>query len=128
MAHRQQRPQGARARVADARVGARASRSRARSLRGRAPSRARRRALSPRQFVESTRGYGKAPIAVTVGRGDVIKGWDEALLDMQAGESRWLIVPPALGYGEFGTQTYGGVIPPGATLYFDVLLKAIARP
>ena len=100
---------GARARVADARRRARVTPARAPS-RGRASSRARRRALS-RQFVESTRGYGKAPIAVTVGRGDVT-GTRRCSTCRRARAA--LIVPPALGYGEFGTQTYGGVIPPGA--------------
>lgn len=60
---------------------------------------------------------GRGPFTFTVGRGQVIKAWDEALLDMKLGEKRALIVPPSLGYGQQGA---GGVIPPNATLFFEV--------
>ena len=60
---------------------------------------------------------GRAPFVFKVGLGQVIKGWDEALLDMKVGEKRALIVPPDLAYGRQGA---GGIIPPDAILFFEV--------
>ncbi|MBL8270780.1 FKBP-type peptidyl-prolyl cis-trans isomerase [Steroidobacter sp.] len=74
-----------------------------------------------KQF-DSSRERGK-PFRFTIGAGGVIKGWEEGVQGMQPGGQRQLIIPASLGYGERGAG--GGVIPPNATLLFDIELLAI---
>jgi len=70
---------------------------------------------------DSSKDRGQ-PFSFRLGGGEVIGGWDEGVQGMQVGGTRVLIIPPALGYGAYGA---GGVIPPNATLKFEVELLGV---
>jgi FKBP-type peptidyl-prolyl cis-trans isomerase len=67
--------------------------------------------------------HGK-PFYVTLGKHDVIPGWEQGLVGMKRGGHRRLVIPPSLAYGKEGA---GGVIPPNATLIFDITMLSIKR-
>ena len=75
--------------------------------------------LRGRQFDSSV---GRGPFSFPLGAGRVIKGWDDGVMGMKVGGRRILTVPYHLAYGERG---YPGVIPPKATLIFDVELLSV---
>lgn len=65
------------------------------------------------------------PLSFTIGDGKVIKGWEEGVALMRIGDKFRFIIPPQLGYGETGA---GNVIPPNATLIFDIQLLEVSMP
>ena len=76
--------------------------------------------LKGKQF-DSSQNTGQ-PFKFALDTGSVIKGWDQGVVGMKVGESRRLIIPPELAYGDSGAR---GAIPPGATLVFDIELVGI---
>ena len=80
--------------------------------------------LTDGTIFDASRPRGQ-PFSFILGKGQVIKGWDLGIEGMTVGEIRRLTIPPEMGYGITGA---GGVIPPNATLIFDVELLAVSGP
>ena len=78
--------------------------------------------LQDGSIFDSSLKPGRTPFTFTLGAGSVIKGWDQGVKGMRVGGKRKLTIPPDLGYGDNGA---GNVIPPGATLIFEVELLEI---
>ncbi|MBT3300260.1 MAG: FKBP-type peptidyl-prolyl cis-trans isomerase [Candidatus Marinimicrobia bacterium] len=80
--------------------------------------------LSDGTVFDSSKNPGREPFVFTVGVSMVIKGWDEGVPGMKVGGTRKLTIPPDMGYGSQGA---GGVIPPNATLIFDIELLKVEK-
>jgi FKBP-type peptidyl-prolyl cis-trans isomerase len=74
------------------------------------------------QQFDTSVGAGRQPFPFTLGTGAVIRGFDQGVVGMKVGGLRRVVIPPDLGYGSTGS---GGVIPPNATLVFDIELLEV---
>ena len=77
------------------------------------------------QKFDSTYDDGGQPFSVTLGQGQVIKGWEEGLMGVRSGGTRRLIIPASLAYGSQGASQGKVPIPPNATLVFDVTVLSV---
>jgi peptidylprolyl isomerase len=75
--------------------------------------------------IDSSRGENRGVFRFTLGKGEVIEGWEQGVKGMKVGGVRKLMIPPELGYGARGV---GDQVPPNATLWFDVELLEITEP
>ena len=80
--------------------------------------------LEDGSIFDSSLNPGREPFSFTLGVGSVIKGWDIGVKGMKVGGKRQLTIPSELGYGDKGA---GNVIPPGATLIFEVELLEVGE-
>ena len=80
--------------------------------------------LEDGEMFDASRPRGEA-FSFTIGAGQVIRGWEQGVEGMKVGELRRLTIPPELGYGPAGA---GGVIPPNATLIFEIELLEVSMP
>jgi len=74
------------------------------------------------QGLQFDSSIGKTPFSFTLGAGEVIKGWELGVPGMLVGGERRLVIPPSLAYGD----TRSGIIPPNATLVFDITLLNVS--
>ena len=79
--------------------------------------------LADGSIFDSSKKAGRSPFEFVLGAGEVIKGWDQGLVNMKVGGVRTLTIPPELAYGEAGA----GPIPPNSTLTFEVELLEIVK-